>query len=74
MRRIRNISGEPLNVPSIGVTVQPGDVANVPDSIAADFSENYWEVDGERENTDTEHGAVKDVNASDNANTEEGNE
>ncbi len=73
-RRIRNITEEPLFVPSLGVTVQPGDVANVPDSHDYAFSENYWEVDGSRdESNDNASGEIRDVTASDDASTEEGN-
>lgn len=68
MRRIRNVTNEPLSVPLLGVTVQPGDVANVPDNLDVEFSENYWEMDGSRDNEP----ATTDVNTSDSASTEEG--
>lgn len=72
MRRIRNITDEPLSVPLLGVIVQPGDVANVPDALDVEFSENYWEMDGTRDGgdvvaTDTgaDVGEVRDVAADD---------
>lgn len=44
MRRIRNITDEPLHVPLLGVTIQPGDVANVPATLDdVDFSEAYFD-------------------------------
>jgi hypothetical protein len=47
MRRIRNISSEPLEVPLLNTVIQPGDVAEVPENLDyVDFSEALFEIDG----------------------------
>ena len=45
MRRIRNITNEALDVPILGVIIEPGDVANVPDGLEVEFSSALFEVD-----------------------------
>lgn len=77
MRRIRNITDEPLSVPLLGAIVQPGDVANVPDALDVEFSPNYWETDGTRDGGDDAVGEFRHVTADDSASaheTHEGNE
>lgn len=70
MRRIRNITDEPLNVPLLGVTIQPGDVANVPDTLHyVDFSEVLFEVEN---GDDKQSSRPVSVMATDKASADEG--
>lgn len=77
-RRIRNRTEDVLEVPLLGVRLEPGDVANIPDDFPTDvvFPENYFEVDGPNDGGNANapvDAAVTEVNASDTATAEEGN-
>lgn len=79
-RRIRNTTEDVLEVPLLGVRLEPGDVATIPDSFPADvvFPETHFEVDGPNDGGTSEQDAqvpaadVREIHVSDSATVHEG--